>query len=89
MNGEATVGNMWAMKTVLRIFELASRLSINFAKIILIGVNVSDDFLALGSMFLGCQHRSISLGGRIVLVNLVLSSIPIFYLSFKKMLVKV
>lgn len=34
------------------------------------------------------QHRSLNLGGRIVLVKLVLSRIPIFYLSFMKMPVK-
>jgi hypothetical protein len=31
----------------------------------------------------------VSLGGRIVLINAVLSSIPIFFLSFMKMPVKV
>lgn len=34
-------------------------------------------------------NRYISLGGRIVLLNSVLNSIPIFYLSFLKMPVKV
>lgn len=35
------------------------------------------------------HHKSINLGGRIVLVNSVLSSICSFYLSFMKMPVKV
>jgi hypothetical protein len=34
-------------------------------------------------------NRYISLGGRIVLLNSVLNSVPIFYLSFLKMPVKV
>ena len=34
-------------------------------------------------------NKYISLGGRIVLLNSVLNSIPIFYLSFLKMLAKV
>lgn len=34
-------------------------------------------------------NKYVSLGGRIVLLNSVLHSIPIFYLSFLKMLVKV
>lgn len=35
------------------------------------------------------QHRSISLGGRLVLLNSFLNSTPIFYLSYMKMLVRV
>jgi hypothetical protein len=31
------------------------------------------------------KHKHISLGGRIVLINVVLNAIPIFYLSFMKM----
>jgi mannosylglycoprotein endo-beta-mannosidase len=34
-------------------------------------------------------NKYVSLGGRIVLINAVLSSIPIFFLSYMKMPVKV
>ncbi|MCH80102.1 LINE-1 reverse transcriptase like [Trifolium medium] len=80
--GEATVENPWTLKTVLRCFELASGLKVNFAKSSVMGVNVSIDFLNLAERF-------ISLGGRVVLLKSVLNSIPIFYLSFLKMPVKV
>ena len=36
-----------------------------------------------------CGNKYISLGGRIVLLNSMLKSIPIFYLSFLKMPMKV
>jgi hypothetical protein len=35
------------------------------------------------------QNRYVSLGGRLILINSVLASIPIFYLSFMKMPVNV
>jgi hypothetical protein len=35
------------------------------------------------------QNRYVSLGGRVILINSVLASIPIYYLSFMKMLIKV
>jgi hypothetical protein len=40
-----------------------------------------------GGLKLG--NKYVSLGGRIVLINAVLSAIPVFYLSYIKMLVKV
>jgi hypothetical protein len=43
--GEACVENLWSMKTILRWFELMSRLKVNFSKNRLLGVNVNDDFL--------------------------------------------
>jgi hypothetical protein len=38
---------------------------------------------------LSWKHRYVSLGGRVVLINSVLASIPVFFLSFLKMPVKV
>jgi hypothetical protein len=35
------------------------------------------------------QNRYVSLGGRVILINFVLASIPIYYLSFMKMPIKV
>jgi len=121
--GKATVDNLWVMKSILRGFEMASSLKINFLKSSLIGENVRDDFMEMACDFLNCSrgsipfkylgllvgangrilptwepfvdlmnrklnawgHKYISFRGRIVLLNSVLNSIPIFYLSFIKM----
>ncbi|GAU17441.1 hypothetical protein TSUD_233190 [Trifolium subterraneum] len=53
--GEATIGNLWALKTVLRGFEIASGLKVNFWKSCVIGVNVPSDFLNMASEFLNCR----------------------------------
>ncbi|GAU32684.1 hypothetical protein TSUD_145580 [Trifolium subterraneum] len=125
--GKASVENLWAIKAVLRGFEMASGLKVNFWKSSIMGVNVSHDFLVMASGFLNCRignlpfkylglpvganprlsttwapmldllkrrlgkwgNKYISLGGRIVLINSVLSSIPIFFLSYMKMPLKV
>jgi hypothetical protein len=125
--GDATVENLWAMKAVLRGFEMASGLKVNFWKSCIMGVNVPLDFLTLASDFLNCRigrvpfkylglpvganprlsatwapmldsikrrlgswgNKYISLGGRIVLLNAVLNAIPIFYLSYMKIPMKV
>jgi hypothetical protein len=125
--GKPTVENLWAMKALLRGFEMVSRLKINFFKSSLIGVNVASEFMAMACNFLNCSegfvpfkylglpvganpksmstweplvekisrrlntwgHKYISFGGRIVLLNSVLNAIPIFYLSFLKLPVKV
>ncbi|GAU22757.1 hypothetical protein TSUD_129690 [Trifolium subterraneum] len=125
--GEATVANLWTLKAILRSFELASGLKVNFAKSSIIGVNVSNDLLGVAERFLHCRVGSlpfmylgllvganprkertwkplldnltkrpsdwhfwfVSLGGRVILLNSVLNSIPICYLSFMKMPVKI
>lgn len=38
LTGEASVDNLWVMKTVLRTFEMASRLRVSISKSSLIGV---------------------------------------------------
>jgi hypothetical protein len=121
--GEASVENLWTLKAILRGFEMASGLKINFWKSCLLGVNVSAEFLEMGCTFLNCkrgavpfkylglpvganpkrvdtwdplldqirrrlnswENKFISFGGRIVLLNSILNSIPIFYMSFMKM----
>jgi hypothetical protein len=121
--GEATLENLWTLKAVMRAFEMVSGLKVNFWKSNILGVNVSQDFMRLASVFLNCRtgsipfkylglpvganirrvstweplisslrnrlgswaNRHLSLGGRITLLNLVLSAIPIFYLSFLKL----
>ncbi|GAU23240.1 hypothetical protein TSUD_172690 [Trifolium subterraneum] len=125
--GEASIDNLWAVKAILRGFEMVSGLKVNFWKSFLLGVNVTNDFLHMASRFLNCRigrlpftylglsvganphvfstwapmlealkrrlgawgNRYISLGGRIVLINAVINSIPIFFLSYLKMPVKV
>ncbi|MCH82363.1 LINE-1 reverse transcriptase like [Trifolium medium] len=125
--GEASVDNLWTMKALLRGFELASGLKVNFWKSCLIGINVGDSFMDMACTFLNCirgglpfkylglpvganprrlstwvpllekirkklnnwGNKHISLGGRVVLINSVLNSIPIFYLSYMKMSVQV
>jgi hypothetical protein len=114
--GEASSENLWAIKAILRAFELASGLRVNFHKSCLLGVNVSNEFLNMGAEFLNCRlgstpfkylglpvganprrlatwqplldslharlnvwrNRYVSLGGRLTLLNAVLSAIPIF-----------
>jgi hypothetical protein len=125
--GEASIGNLWTLKAMLRGFEMASGLKVNFFKSCLVGVNLTDEFLGMASNFLNCRigrtpfkylglmvggnprsistwepllntlrcrlgnwgNKYVSLGGRIVMINAVLSAIPIFYLSFLKMPIKV
>ncbi|MCH80954.1 LINE-1 reverse transcriptase like, partial [Trifolium medium] len=43
--GKASVDNLWTLKAVLRGFEMASGLKVNFWKSCLVGINVPDDFL--------------------------------------------
>ncbi|GAU42409.1 hypothetical protein TSUD_324640 [Trifolium subterraneum] len=54
--GEATVENLWTLKAILRGFEMASGLKVNFWKSCLIGINVNDDFLGMATDFLNCRR---------------------------------
>ncbi|GKV19934.1 hypothetical protein SLEP1_g30130 [Rubroshorea leprosula] len=47
--GKAMEGNIWAAKSIMRIFELASGLKINIQKSQLLGMNVSEESLLCGS----------------------------------------
>jgi hypothetical protein len=125
--GEASVSNLWSLKAILRGFERASGLRVNFWKSSLMGINVDNHFLEMASTFLNCIRgcipfkylglpvganprrmatwepmvekirrklnswgkKHISFGRRLVLINSVLNSIPIFYLSILKMPVQV
>jgi hypothetical protein len=124
---EATVDNLWALKTILRGFEMASGLKVNFWKSCLVGVNVPEEFLYIATGLLNCRrghmpikylglpvganprkmstwepmlaairgrlgawgNKYVCLGGRIMLINAVLSALPILYLSFMKIPVQV
>jgi hypothetical protein len=54
--GKATMENLWAIKTILKCFELALGLRVNFAKSCIMRINVDVSFLRLAANFL---HRSI------------------------------
>ncbi|GKV49628.1 hypothetical protein SLEP1_g56369 [Rubroshorea leprosula] len=117
--GNADSENIFAVKTILRCFELMSGLRINFCKSSVVGFNVSERWIrgvasvlhcGVGEtsfMYLGLpvgrkirctkmwepvlkkfraklaiwKSNSLSSGGRITLLNSVLSAIPIFYMS--------
>ncbi|GAU29496.1 hypothetical protein TSUD_360410 [Trifolium subterraneum] len=53
--GEVSVENLWTIKAILRGFELASGLKVNFWKSGLIGVNVSPTFMTMACTFLNCR----------------------------------
>jgi len=57
--GKPMVENLWALKALLRGFEMVSDLKINFFKSSLIGVNVASDFMDLACNFLNCSEGSI------------------------------
>lgn len=120
--GEACWENIWAMKSIMRCFELIFGLKVNFQKSNLVGVNVDEGLLALAATFLNCKRsglsfkflglpvranprslstwepvintmqsrsaswkgRHLSLRGRITLINSVLNSLPIYYMSFPR-----
>ena len=118
--GEASMENIKAIKSILRTFELASGLKINFAKSSFGSIGMSEswkrnaaDFLnysllPIPFVYLGipigdnprrCQlwdpilkkcerklskwkQRHVSFGGRVTLIQSILTSIPIYFLSF-------
>ncbi|GKV23016.1 hypothetical protein SLEP1_g32806 [Rubroshorea leprosula] len=120
--GEASEDNIRVVKSIMRVFEMASGLKINFGKSQLLGVEVDDDWKTRMACILCCKegkfpfkylgvpvggnHRRIamwqpllrsfrkklsswkgkhlSIGGRIMLINSVLSSLPVFLMSIFK-----
>lgn len=58
--GEATWENLWSLKAILRGFELASGLKVNFSKGNLFGINVDNRFMGIASTFLHCYLGSFS-----------------------------
>jgi len=49
------MANLWALKTILRCFELTYSLKVNFSKSYVMGVNVGDEFLHLAERFIYCR----------------------------------
>jgi hypothetical protein len=54
--GEATVQNLWTIKSILRGFHLVSGLNVNFWKSSLMGVNVRLEFVESACLFLNCRQ---------------------------------
>ncbi|GKV05277.1 hypothetical protein SLEP1_g17307 [Rubroshorea leprosula] len=117
--GLAMEENVWAMKAILRSFELVSELKINFNKSHLIGICVEEEWIEKMSWVLCCKKgsfpfkylgipiggcckkiafwkpltdvfnsklskwkgRFLSLGGRITLINSMLDSLLVFWMS--------
>ncbi|GLT32791.1 hypothetical protein SLA2020_074320 [Shorea laevis] len=117
--GNADSENIFAVKTILRCFELMSGLRIKFCKSSVVGFNVSERWIKGAASVLHCgvgetpfmylglpvggkirckkmwepvlkkfqaklaiwKSTTLSFGGRITLLNSVLSAIPIFYMS--------
>ncbi|GLT48339.1 hypothetical protein SLA2020_219710 [Shorea laevis] len=57
--GAATDENVWAMKGILRAFELVSGLKINFNKSQLVGICVEDEWLNKMSWVLRCKKGAL------------------------------
>jgi len=57
--GEVTMTNLWTIKTILRCFELALGLRVNFAKSCLMGIHVEYFFLRMAEGFLHCMLSSL------------------------------
>ncbi|GAU19703.1 hypothetical protein TSUD_78280 [Trifolium subterraneum] len=122
ISGGGSWENIWTIKSLLRGFELVSRLKINFVKSKLYGINIDNSLLNAGAAFLSCKTASVpfkflgipvganprrretwnpilealtkrlnswtghhlSYGGRVTLINSVLSSMPLYFFSFFK-----
>jgi hypothetical protein len=57
--GDASVQNLWTIKSILRGFHMVSGLKVNFGKSCLMGVNVRTEFVELACTFLNCRHGEV------------------------------
>ncbi|XP_058740864.1 uncharacterized protein LOC131613189 [Vicia villosa] len=57
MVGDATWAHLWAIKSVLKGFEMILGLEINFHKRKLIGINISNNFIDMATNFLACRRE--------------------------------
>ncbi|XP_058751462.1 uncharacterized mitochondrial protein AtMg01250-like [Vicia villosa] len=56
--GDGSWKHLWAIKAVLRSFELVSGLRINYHKSKLIGVNINSHFMGVATNFLNCREEA-------------------------------
>ncbi|GAU25113.1 hypothetical protein TSUD_274020 [Trifolium subterraneum] len=88
--GEDNSDNLWTIKTVLRSFEIVSGLKVNFYNSIPFGSNPrrratwSPIVDTLKKRLCAWNGRNLSIGGRVTLINSVLSSLPLYFFSFYK-----
>ncbi|GAU44688.1 hypothetical protein TSUD_183460 [Trifolium subterraneum] len=75
--GTKSWANVRALRAALVLFKAMPGLKVNFNKSMLVGVNIPDSWL-------GWQSRFLSFGGRLVLLKSVLTSLPVYALSFFK-----
>ena len=54
-----SIKNLWTLKALLRGFEMASCLKVNFLKSCLIGLNVEREFMDMACDFLNCSEGSL------------------------------
>jgi len=57
--GNPSIKNLWILKALLRGFEMALGLKVNFFKSCLIGVNVARDFMEMACEFLNCSKGAL------------------------------
>ncbi|KAE9608491.1 hypothetical protein Lalb_Chr08g0236301 [Lupinus albus] len=72
------------MKNILKCFELISGLKVNFIKSSLIGIRVTDVFLADSTSFLSCKIASMLFLYLGILVGANLSSYSTWYTIIEK-----
>jgi hypothetical protein len=53
------VDNLWTLKALLRGFEMASGLKVNFYKSCLMGINVPSEFMSMACDFLNCSEGAV------------------------------
>lgn len=118
--GEASLQNVFSFKCILRCYELASGLKVNFLKSCCVGIGVPVEEVQMFASILNCKiaytrftylglpigenprrtnlwqpmlnklrkkrtswkQKSLSFGGRLYLLNSILSAFPLFFLSF-------
>ncbi|GKE77279.1 hypothetical protein Tco_1543399, partial [Tanacetum coccineum] len=92
--GEWNSENVKALMSILRCFEEVLGLQVNFNNSKLYGLGVSDEELGSMASGMGCdivdkfkncladwKAKTMSFGGRLTLVKLVLDSLPLYYFS--------
>ncbi|GAU45519.1 hypothetical protein TSUD_186760 [Trifolium subterraneum] len=92
-DGVKNWANVRALRAVFVLFKTMSGLKVNFNKSSLVGVNIPDSWLCeaasalryrLKNRLSGWKSRFLSFGGRLVLLKVVLTSLPVYALSFFK-----